>query len=71
MYCGIQISPQDDRQKDKKMFGSNKSISDFYHLLSSTVHALSDAGNNLHHPLASTETQACEFSVNTFPLEKT
>lgn len=37
MFCGIQISPQDDRQKDKKMFGSNKSISDFYHLLSSTV----------------------------------
>ena len=71
MFCGIQISPQDDRQKDKKMFGSNKSISDFYHLLSSTVHALSDAANNLHHPLASTETQACEFSVNTFPLEKT
>lgn len=37
MFCGIQISPQDDRQKDKKMFSSNKSISDFYHLLSSTV----------------------------------
>ena len=54
------------RQKDKKMFGSNKSISDFYH-----PQSLSDAGNNLHQPLASTETQACEFSVNTFPLEKT